>query len=33
MSASDADRTCDCGDADQWPNERKPMLFTLGFYE
>src|ERR1700761_8135676 len=27
-SASDADRTCEPGDDDQCPNERKPIFFT-----
>jgi hypothetical protein len=26
-SASEAERTCECGDGDQWPNERKPIFF------
>ena len=28
ISASDAERTCDAGDSDQWPNERNPIFFT-----
>src|SRR6478752_2575831 len=32
MSASDPDRTCEYGEADQCPNERKPIFFTPGFY-
>jgi hypothetical protein len=28
MSASDADRTCEYGELDQWPNERNPIFFT-----
>ena len=27
-AASDADRTCEYGESDQWPNERKPIFFT-----
>jgi hypothetical protein len=27
LSASEAERTCDCGDGVQWPKERKPMCF------
>ena len=27
VSASAADRVCDCGDGVQWPKERKPMCF------
>src|SRR6185437_1841229 len=27
-SASDADRTCEPGDADQCPNDKKPIFFT-----
>ena len=27
-SASDADRTCEYGDSDQCPNDRKPIFFT-----
>jgi hypothetical protein len=32
MSASDADRTCEYGDSDQCPNERKPIFFTPEVY-
>src|SRR6187399_2077480 len=32
MSASDADRTCEYGDSDQCPNERKPIFFTGEVY-
>src|SRR5688500_15545849 len=32
MRASDPDRTCEYGDADQWPNERKPIFFTHEVY-
>ena len=32
MSASDADRTCEYGDADQCPNERNPIFFTREVY-
>lgn len=28
MSASEPDRTCEYGDADQCPNDRKPIFFT-----
>src|ERR1700704_4981976 len=27
--ASDADRVCDCGEAVQWPNDRKPIFFMV----
>jgi hypothetical protein len=26
QQASEADRVCDCGEGDQWPNERKPIF-------
>src|SRR6266550_622350 len=29
MSASAPDRTCEYGEADQCPNERKPIFFTI----
>ena len=32
MSASDADRTSEYGEADQWPNDRNPIFFTGRFY-
>src|SRR3954453_7835389 len=32
ISASDAERTCEYGDADQCPNERKPIFFTQEVY-
>jgi hypothetical protein len=30
MSASEAERTSEYGDADQCPNDRKPIFFTAG---
>jgi len=32
MSASDPDLTCEYGEADQCPNERKPIFFRGRFY-
>src|SRR6476661_7372808 len=32
MSASDADRTADDGDVDQWPNDRNPIFFIDRVY-
>jgi hypothetical protein len=31
MSASAPERTCEYGDADQCPKDRKPIFFTPGF--
>ena len=32
MSASDAERTWEYGESDQWPNDRNPIFFTRQVY-